>query len=242
MSSDGVLIKYKRDYNPDDPEETYSYKIFKMTIGPAQEEHRIRKSSGKSAEELMVETYDPVDTLLSLFAQPATGPEKFRYLSLCLTGEAKAAFDRLVASDYPTNATKTNANFIVLKRDILTSLSEYTHPGDRIIATYLQTVVQYTYCKDEDGIQVKPGVYLARWRKMELLGSRMEHSLGPNYIPAQTFKVAFFNSFPREMKRWMTDEHMRNPMSAADPMDCQEIAEFFPALLDYPLCGQKETR
>ena len=160
MSSDGVLIKYKQDYDPDDSEDKCSYKIFKMTIGPAQEEHRIRKSSGKSAEELMVETYDPVDILLALFVQPATGPEKFRYLSLCLTGEAKASYDRLVASDYPTNADKTHANFIVLKRDILTSLSEYTHPGDRI-STYLQTVVQYTYCKDEDGVQVKPGVYLA---------------------------------------------------------------------------------
>ena len=239
MSSDGVLIKYKRDYDPDDSEGKCTFKTFKMTIGPAQEEHKIRKSTGKSAEELMVETYDPVDVLLALFVQPATGPEKFRYLSLCLTGEAKASYDRLVASDYPTNADKTNANFIVLKRDILTSLSEYTHPGDRI-STYLQTVVQYTYCKDEDGVQVKPGVYLARWRKMELLGSRMEHSLGPNYIPAETFKVAFFNSFPREMKKWMTDEHMRNPMSPANPMDCQEIADFFQHYWTLHYAGKKK--
>ena len=226
MSSDGVLIKYKQDYETDDPEGKCSYKTFKMTIGPTTEEHKIRKSSGKSAEELMVETYEPVDVLLALFNVPATGPEKFRYLSLCLTGEAKAAFDRLVASDYPTNADKTHANFIVIKRDILTSLSDYTHPGDRV-ATYLLTVVSYTYCKDDNGVQVKPGVYLARWRKMELLGSQMEHSLGANYIPAETFKVAFFNSFPKEMKKWMTDEHMRNPMSQANPMDCQEIADFF---------------
>ena len=224
MTSEESLIKYEQDYDPEDVK--CKYKVIKTTIGTLEEKHMIRMSSGRSIEELMVETFESLESFMSLFPNPVQGPAKFRYLGLCVVGTAKEHLDRLVSRDYPTDADKTPQAYVECKRNLITSLSCHTFPGDRV-ATFLLTDIKYIDCKDEHGNQVKPNNYLARWRKIELLGSRMEHSLGPNYIQEETFKMSFFHSFPIEMRKWMTDEHMRNPFAHGAAMDCQEIADMF---------------
>ena len=180
-------------------------------------------AGGKSTEFLMCETYEALDDVMT--ATPGGWPasRRFQELKFCLRGKARQAYDALVRQDYPTAADKTNANYIELKRKLITTLSDHTWPGNRV-HYYLSIKAKYIEYKHK-GSYVTPNQFLQRMERIRSLGAEMHHTMGPVYMADLQFKSSFWNSFPESMKSWLENDQDIDPFDTANPLDVQELAD-----------------
>ena len=168
------LIGFKRDYDIHEDFQTHS---FEVRSGDIRSRMKVGVSFGDSAEFLLVETYDKLDKVRRRDSAAWDGPRMFEELEQCLRGNALGAFRTIVSRDYNTDALKTAASYGELKKKIITTLSDFSYPGDKVI-DYLTGKLHYLNCKDADGDVMKPVDVLARLREIRELGGKMHHNQG----------------------------------------------------------------
>ena len=168
------LIGFKRDYDIHEDFQTHS---FEVRSGDIRSRMKVGVSFGDSAEFLLVETYDKLDKVRRRDSAAWNGPRMFEELEQCLSGTALGAFRTIVSRDYNTDALKTAASYGELKKKIITTLSDFSYPGDKVI-DYLTGKLHYLNCKDADGDVMKPVDVLARLREIRELGGKMHHNQG----------------------------------------------------------------
>mmetsp|Transcript_24640 Transcript_24640/g.52532 ORF Transcript_24640/g.52532 Transcript_24640/m.52532 type:complete len:193 (+) Transcript_24640:51-629(+) len=183
------LIRYYLDY---DPKEEAPEKTYQINTPNGREYIGVRISHGESIEELMHETYEGLEEVNGAGVNPWNGVQRFRELRAVIKGKPRGYFDEIVLSDYPTNADKTDANYVELRCKIITHLSDHPYPGDKI-HVYIMGGVKYNYCKMEDGRLEKPNTALAHLKHLRKLGSEMHQNQGAQYMTDDQLTKAFWN-------------------------------------------------
>ena len=117
-------IRYIADYDPKDAKE--HMKKYEINDGGGRSYMFVSISFGDSHEFLIKETFEKVEEVREGYADAGTNwsaSKRFRELKQVLSGKASTAYDTIVDRDYSLAADKTEANYLELKRKILTQLS-----------------------------------------------------------------------------------------------------------------------
>ena len=197
---------------------------YEVRTGDLRSSILVGRSDGASAEFLLAETYDRLEKVRQRDSAAWDGPRLFEELEQCLRGKALGAFRDNVAREYPTDAEKTATNYDMLKKDILTTLTDRTYPGDSV-HDYITSEISYLKCKDEKGNVDKPSHFLARMRQLRDFGARMHHNQGTTFLSERDFLAAVWRAFPDEMQEWLTIEHRIDPFDTNNPLDADEVCD-----------------
>lgn len=214
------LIGYKQDYDENADFDTKTYQV--SGAGGLRNYYKVARADGESVEFLITECFEPLDELIPRIPEGWTGPDKFEELLLCLKGKAKTKTKAIIARDYPTNALKTNANFGILKKKLITALSDHPWPGDKM-HVFITQRIKYVRCK-VDGKYIDPTTVLVRMQRLRVMGAMMEHNKGAEYISADEFTAAYWNIFPNVMQEWLQNDQNVDPFDPANAWDHGDIA------------------
>ena len=217
------LITYDMDYDPKAEHEKKTYQVY---VPGGRTLHDVGMAFGDSIEFLIRETYNKLEQVRQATPGGWNAARRFRELDNVLEDAAGEAYESIVTQDYPNAADKTHVNYDELKRQIITQLSDHTQPGD-VIYRYLQAKLKYMDCKMRDGSGriEKPNTVLSGIRRLSKYGASMHHTRGANYMTDNDEKHIFWNTFPKEMQSWLSNDQNIDPFDTNHPMDAQDIAD-----------------
>ena len=195
MSTTGIpLLRYVENYEVGAVVER---KRFQLTHpGGGRSELYVGFASGASTEFMIRECFDKLDDVREAYqmsGNPWNGQRRFYELKHVLIGSARQNYDEIVATDYPTAADKTDANYEELRRQLITSMSDHILPGNKV-HDYLSQNIKYMRCKMTDGTGrvEKPVRVLARMNLIKRMAANMlHHDRGANYMTADDFTRAY---------------------------------------------------
>ena len=136
------LIRYNVNY--DQQRADHDKQTFQIVPAGGGERiyHPVAYSFGDNIEFLIRETFMPLEEVREM--RPGGWPPIIRFENLkhVLKGDAREVYDKIVESDYPDPADKTDLGYEELRRQIVTKLSDHEYPGDKV-KTYLQSTLRY---------------------------------------------------------------------------------------------------
>ena len=141
MSTTGIpLLHYVEDYEVGAVVER---KRFQLTHpGGGRSELYVAFASGASTEFLIGECFDKLDDVREAYQMGGNawnGPRRFYELKHVLIGSVCQNYDEIVATDYPNQADKTDANYEELRRQILHRCRTTSSQGTRSTTTFPKT-------------------------------------------------------------------------------------------------------
>ena len=229
ITTGAALIKYVQDFDPLNTD--YETNTTQVNVqGGGRKYIKVALSDGSSTEFMIEMTYEALEKLRTAFAAMGnnwSGADRFNWIKDHLCGAALQQFKNIVARNYRNQNQKTNANYVELRRRIITALSDNVNPGNRI-RTLLMKEVKIFKCKRTDGSGrvEKPTRVLVRLERIrELAVDYMHHSQGAVFLSDNDFKHAFWDIFPKSMKNWLTNDQSIDPFDANNPLYAEEIAD-----------------
>ena len=215
-------IGYKRDFDQLATHESLKYRVNDPS---GQAEYLVPLAKTNSVEFFIRETSDKLDEVATAGAGAAwPAAKRFTELGRVCKNRFLQSFRKFLAADYSTNADKTVANFKEIKKDMITDVYGTRNPGNQL-KTYMQTKVKYSLCFAADtGLRERPTDYHARLLEMVECGEAMHHSMAAELFTEDEFKLFFWNSFPDDMRNWLTNTQRMDPYDEDEPFDAQVIA------------------
>ena len=221
-----LLIVYEADYDQEKKVETKTYLVTRA--GGLRSYMEVGVADGNSTEFPMRETLEKLEQLRAATAGGWNPARRFEELPNALKGDALAAYDEVVARDYPAPRDKTDFNYVELQRQIITTLSDHVWPGDKV-HQFLSMNIEYMDCKSKmkDGTErvEKPTKVLSRMQKIRRMGSAMHHTMGAHYMTDEQFDQAFWLIFPTVMVDWLTNEQNIDPFAVGNLLNATQIGD-----------------